>query len=116
MLGGDDGEPAVGREARLARTAQGRPIKNALALPKGCIIVIDELGRPLKQLAVTMSINGKPAHQTATDDYGKIYPLAGENDEVKVDVEEAHESGAGDSIATASGQHFELGGDGPHGL
>ena len=115
MLNGNGDSPMVGREARVARAADGRPIKNALALPKGCIIVIDELGRPLKQFAVTMSINGKPARQATTDAYGKIYPLAAENDEVKIDVAEAHESGAGDSIATASGQHFERGGDGPQG-
>jgi len=113
MLGTGDNDPVVGREARVARTAQGRQTKNALALPKGSIIVIDELGRPLKQLTVSVSVNGKPARKVATDNYGRIYPLVAENDDVTIDVAEAHESGAGDSVATDSGQHFERGGDAP---
>lgn len=111
MLNGDDA--VVGREARVARCAQGRQVKNALALPQGCIIVIDELGRPMKQLPVSVTINQKPARKMTTDDFGRIYPLVAENDEVKIDFDDAHESGGGDSITTDSGQHFERGGDAP---
>jgi hypothetical protein len=103
----------LGREARVARTGHGRTTRNALALPRASIIVIDELGRPLKQLAVTLSIKGKAARNARTDDYGRLYPLASEIDEMTVQFDEVHESGAGDSIATDSGQHFERGGDGP---
>ncbi len=103
----------TGRQACVARTAQGQTTKNALALPIGSIMVIDELGRPLKQMAVTMTINQRPAQNVTTDGYGRIYPLAAEGDQVSVQVEDAHEGGSGDSIATNSGQHFALGGDGP---
>ena len=106
-------QPIQGREARVARTALGRNTRNALALPKGSVILIDELGRPLKHLTITISINGKPARGATTDDFGRIYPLCAENDEVTISVDEAHEAELGDSVATASGQHFERGGDSP---
>jgi hypothetical protein len=111
----DGAAPIVGREARVARTASGQAIKNVLALPKGCITVLDELGRPLKQLAVTLRINDKPPRQATTDDFGRVYPLVHEIDEVTIEVTDAHESGRGDSLVTPSGQHFEHGGDGPRG-
>lgn len=112
MLDGGTEKPMLGREARVARTASGRTDKNALALPRGTIFVMDELGRPLKQLAVKMRINTKQTKNATTDDYGRLYPLASEIDEITVEVE-AHESAAGNSIATDSGQHFGRGGDGP---
>lgn len=111
MLNSDNS--TTGREARVARCAQGRQTKNALALPQGSIIVIDELGRPMKQLAVSVAINQKPAQNMTTDDYGRIYPLAAEQDEVAINFDDAHESGDGDSIVTDSGNHFERGGDAP---
>jgi len=103
----------LGREARIARTGGGRSIRNALALPIGSIIVIDELGRPLKQLVLQISVNEKPLQKARTDDFGRIYPLVAEIDEVTIQVEEAHEAGRGDSIVTGSGSHFERGGNGP---
>lgn len=114
MLEGETTTPQPGREARVARTGRGREDKNSLALPKGNVFVMDELGRPLKQLAVKMRINDRPARDARTDDYGRLYPLASEIDRITVEVE-AHETAAGNSIATDSGQHFERGGDGPTG-
>ncbi len=71
------------------------------------------LNNPLKQLSVSMEINKKPSRNAKTDDFGRIYPLAGDIDEVTVKVTDSHESGAGDALATESGPHFERGGDGP---
>ena len=103
----------LGREARVSRTGQGRDGKNAIAIPKGCITIIDELGRPLKSFTVSIAINDKPAHNMTTDGFGRIYPLVHEIDEVKLQANDAHESGRGDSLITDSGHHFEQGGDAP---
>jgi hypothetical protein len=109
----NENDSGVGREALVARCAQGGQTKNSLALPQGSIIIIDELGRPMKQLAVTVTINQHPPKTMTSDDYGRIYPLVAQDDEVKIDFDDAHESGDGDSIATNSGNHFERGGDAP---
>ena len=106
----------LGREANVARTAEGTTTKNSLAIPKGFITVIDELGRPLKNLVVTVQINEHPQSQMTTDNYGRIYPLVNEIDEVTLHVEDAHESGEGSSLITPSGHHFEEGGDAPAGM
>jgi hypothetical protein len=111
MLNGNDS--GLGREALVARCSQPRQIKNALALPQGSIMIIDELGRPVKQCAVKVTINQHPPKTMTSDDYGRIYPLVAQDDEVKIDFDDAHESGEGDSIATDSGNHFEQGGDAP---
>ena len=105
----------LGRDANVARTAEGTSTKNTLAIPKGFITVIDELGRPLKQLAVTVKINAHPERRMTTDSYGRVYPLVHEIDEVTVKVDDAHESGPGNSLVTDSGHHFEEGGDAPAG-
>ena len=105
----------LGREALVARTANDQATRNALGIPKGYITVVDELGRPLKQLAVTVTVNDDPPREMTTDDFGRVYPLVHEIDEVTIQVEDAHESGAGDSLVTPSGAHFEQGGDAPAG-
>jgi hypothetical protein len=107
--------PMMGREARVARTGEGQTVRNALALPRGSILLINELGRPMKSLGVRVSINKKAPRHAVTDDYGRIYPLVHPIDEVSIEIADTHESETGDSVATPSGQHFEHGGDGPRG-
>jgi hypothetical protein len=103
----------LGREARVSRTPEDRNTRNSLAIPKGCITVIGELGRPLKGLTVSVKINDHPKHDMTTDDFGRIYPLVNEIDDVTLEVADAHESGRGDSLITDSGHHFQEGGDAP---
>src|SRR5690348_10874510 len=112
MLSSDETKPMIGREARVARTAKGRNLKNALALPKGIILVIDGLGGPMKQVTLRGAVNRGAARDATTDVFGHIDPLVTEIDEVTLECHDAHESGQHDSIATNSGQHFERGGDG----
>ena len=75
------------------------------------VLVVDEIGEPLKNTAVTVVSAGHSIDLT-TDDEGKIRPELEEGTPFSILVGEAHEAVVADG-QTSSGQHYAPGQEGP---
>jgi hypothetical protein len=105
--------------AFVARTSSGTSHHNTLVLRAFAILVINEIGIPLKGRAVKLKFNdGHVASQT-TDEEGKVYLDAIEavdmlfGQGLTIELEDSQEVAPGDSTRTNSGHHFALNQGGP---
>jgi hypothetical protein len=77
------------------------------------ILIVDELGLPVASSAVIVRPGGGGPLNMTTDGTGKIRLNVPPGTSVEVEIADIHETAAGDSTNTASGQHFKAGGTGP---
>jgi hypothetical protein len=92
-------------EAYFARSSKGDGFANTLVL-RTYIEILDELGDPMKQQPVKLTIDGGRELSLVTDDLGRVYPGLPEDANIEVFVGDVHEAATGDSTATDSGKHF----------
>jgi hypothetical protein len=77
------------------------------------IVLIDELGQTLKNVAVKVIPEGGTEITTDTDDDGRVHLSFAPGTKCQVEIENIHELEIGDPLKTPSGQHFGAGKDGP---
>ena len=70
------------------------------------IALLDEIGLPIKNTAVQVSIGGAAAKSMTTDGEGRICFKEPPGTAIDVTLDETHETKPGDSTKTPSGQHF----------
>lgn len=80
---------------------------------QSAVLVVDEIGIPLRNTAITVRIGAAAPANTSTDANGMICFSQPPGLTGQIELAETHEAGTGDSTATASGQHFRAGGTGP---
>ena len=78
--------------------------------------VVDELGIPVANEKVKITLGTGAVHNTTTDAngivcFGSLSP--GTTGQVELEDIDTHEAGEGDSTSTPSGQHFKTNGTGP---
>ena len=95
-----------GAPAYIARTSASRTIHNTLRPGRACLLVIDELGDPLKNHDVKLKLASGRELQLTTDDQGKIWPELASGDAFTLILADFHEAKEGEKTQTASGQHF----------
>ena len=77
------------------------------------VVLMDELGRPMANVAVQVTINGATNPQN-TDNHGMIvFAATPAGTAVVLRLVDTHMAQAGESTNDASGRHFRLLGDGP---
>jgi hypothetical protein len=84
-------------------------------LPAAAIRVIDELGLPLRNVTVTVVPAGQPPFNIVTDNEGLIFPVLDPGTTFALKIPDSHEATFGESVVTASGQHFAFLKGGPSG-
>jgi len=94
----------------VANTARNIDVNND---PEVVVSLVDELGLPLRKAKARLVMADGSTEDVTTDDQGKLRPRVPPGTSFDVIVYDVHEGAAGDSLATASGQHFAAGGDGP---
>lgn len=77
------------------------------------ILIVDELGLPLRNTSVTLTETGGASHSATTDAAGKICLSLTPGTVIQIEVANVHEIAVGDSTTTSSGQHFAAGSAGP---
>lgn len=83
------------------------------ALSQSEILVVDEIGMPFGNTAVTLHMSSGSTFNMTTDANGKICLSLPPGTTCEVELANIHEARAGDSTSTPSGQHFAAGGTGP---
>jgi hypothetical protein len=81
--------------------------------PEVVVFLVDEIGLPLANAKVQLVLPDGTKEDLATDGEGKLRPRVSPGSSFDLIVSDAHEGGAGDSLTTASGQHFAAGAPGP---
>jgi hypothetical protein len=105
--------------AFLARTGSGTSHHNTLVLRAFAILIINEIGIPLKGRAVKLRFNDGHVISQTTDEEGKVYLDAIEavdmifGQGLTIELEDSQEVTPGDSTRTDSGHHFALNQGGP---
>jgi outer membrane protein OmpA-like peptidoglycan-associated protein len=77
------------------------------------VFLVDELGLPLRNVAVRVLVPGSQPEEVQTDVNGMIRPRVAPGSSFDIVVLDAHEGGAQDSLTTPSGRHFVTGGVAP---
>lgn len=77
------------------------------------ILIIDEIGLPLANTAVTLWPSGGGTLSATTDASGKVCLSLPPGTSIQVEVAQVHEVAPGDSTTTSSGRHFAANGAGP---
>ncbi len=77
------------------------------------IQVVDEIGLPVKNSAVKLTLSDGSESILSTDDDGKVRPDLPPGTRFTIELADIHEFNPGDSTLTSSGQHFVSGGRGP---
>jgi len=78
--------------------------------PEVVVVLVDEIGLPLRNAAVRLLLPNGRREEARTDDHGSIRPRVAPGSSFDVVVLDVHEAGAHDSLTTPSGTHFEAGG------
>jgi hypothetical protein len=94
----------------VANTVRNIDVNND---PEVVVLIVDELGLPLRKAKAQLVMPDGTTEDVTTDDDGKIRPRVLPGTSFDVVVYDVHEAGIGDSLKTTSGQHFAAGGDGP---
>jgi hypothetical protein len=95
-----------------APAAPVAPVVNCAA-GSSAVVLMDELGRPMANVAVQVTINGATNPQN-TDNHGMIvFAATPAGTAVVLRLVDTHMAQAGESTNDASGRHFRLLGDGP---
>jgi hypothetical protein len=81
--------------------------------PEVVVVLVDEIGLPLRNAAVRLLLPNGRREEARTDDQGAIRPRVPPGSSFDVVVLDVHEAGAQDSLTTPSGRHFEAGGVAP---
>jgi outer membrane protein OmpA-like peptidoglycan-associated protein len=81
--------------------------------PEVVVFLVDELGLPLKNVAVQINLPDGTSESVSTDAHGQLRPRVTPGTSFDIVVPDVHEGGMGDSLTTPSGQHFAAGADGP---
>lgn len=81
--------------------------------PEVVVFLIDELGQPLANAPVELVLPDGTKESVSRDANGRIRPRVRPGLSFDIVINGVHEGGVGSSLATASGRHFEPGGDGP---
>lgn len=89
------------------------PVIIACLLNSSEVLVIDELGLPMANQAVTLTLADGSVHNGSTGADGKLCLSLPPGTPVTVEIANTHEARAGDSTTTPSGQHFLANGTGP---
>jgi len=74
---------------------------------------VDEIGLPLRDSPVKLTLQDGREIVLITDNDGNVYPGLAAGIPFKAEIPNIHEIGSGDSIRTPSGRHFTAGGTGP---
>jgi len=82
-----------------------RPGQAAAAAPVD-IDIVDELGLPVRQRRVTLTLADGSKQSVMTDGDGKIHPRLRPGDRFEIKVDGSHEIATSDASQTASGQHL----------
>lgn len=80
---------------------------------QSAIQVVDELGIPLRNQPVKLTLSTGGVHYMTTDANGYVCLNLPPNTTGQVEVANTHEARQGDSTTTPSGQHFKTNGTGP---
>ncbi|HSR98227.1 MAG TPA: peptidoglycan-binding domain-containing protein [Kofleriaceae bacterium] len=70
------------------------------------ILIVDELGVPLRNHGAHMKRADGQEFDAETDGDGKVHPLLLPGESIELTIDDCQEVGVGDSITTPSGQHF----------
>ena len=73
---------------------------------QSAILVIDEIGLPMKSTTVTVILGGGAPQDLTTDDEGRVCFHEPPGTAAVVKLAETHEAKEGQSTKTPSGQHF----------
>ena len=87
----------------------GQPVDNNIQVCPGfesSILLIDEIGLPMQATSVEIVIGGAAAQSLTTDSEGRICFHKPPGTAVEVRLANTHETRAGQSTSTPSGQHF----------
>jgi hypothetical protein len=76
------------------------------------ILLIDELGLPITNTAVRVTIGGVSSN-TTSDASGRVCFTQPPGTMVQVRLDDMHEAQPGESTTTSSGHHFRANGNGP---
>jgi len=77
------------------------------------ILIVDEIGLPLANTAVTVRPSSGGTLSATTDATGKICLSLPPGTSVQIEIANVHEATPGDSTTTSSGRHFAANGTGP---
>ena len=91
----------------------GKPVQTCPYATGSEILIVDEIGLPLANTAVTVTPSGGAASSATTDATGKICLSLPPGTPVQVEIVNMHEANPGDSTTTGSGRHFATNGTGP---
>ncbi|MHC4406966.1 MAG: OmpA family protein [Planctomycetota bacterium] len=80
---------------------------------KSTLQIVDEIGEPLKDTPVKVTLSDGQVIQKTTDTDGKIELKRPEGEEIEIEIDDIHEIAPTDSSKTASGQHFGANKSGP---
>jgi OmpA family len=94
----------------VARASQTIDINSE---PEVVVLLVDELGLPLRNAAVRLLLPGGTKEDVQTDEHGILRPRVAPGSSFDVVVLDVHEGGAQDSLTTPSGHHFAAGGVAP---
>ena len=87
----------------------GQPAAAAVQVCPGfqsSILVIDEIGLPMQNTSVKITIDGGAPQAFTTDTLGRVCFHKPPGTTAIVDVPDTHEAAAGQSTTTGSGKHF----------
>jgi hypothetical protein len=77
------------------------------------LCLVNEIGLPLTDRIVRVAVAGQEEVELVPDEDGIIRIAVSEGGEFILAIENVHEAGPGDSLASDSGRHFATGADGP---
>jgi hypothetical protein len=77
------------------------------------VVLMDELGRPMANVAVQVTIGGAPNMRNTNGNGMIVFALTPAGTAVTLNLVDTHMAQVGESTSDASGQHFSLLGEGP---
>ena len=105
--------PGCSRSSPPASTSPAAPVMVACGSASSEVQVIDEIGLPFANQAVTVTLPDSRTANGSTLADGRICLSVPPGSNVRVALAETHEAGPGDSTTTPSGHHFTTNGTGP---
>jgi hypothetical protein len=86
--------------------AHAEPAIDITSAPEVVVLIVDELGLPLRHARVQIQCADGTRQDLSADRLGKVRPSVASGSSFDVTVSHVHEGGSTDALVTRSGRHF----------